>query len=279
MKDYLEWKKSTLEPCSYHNYERWVTRFLKFLKKPISELKLEDIGLFKQYLKSIPYSPRNIQYGLSIIRDFIGYEVAIHNLAFPLKFFKIHTERSNSHYAITESEYYVMLATFMPTSPRKVQRRLMLQMLWDTGMRGGELLRMRISDIKDLREAIIENEKNKRNRLVAWSAETTWLLKLYLTMREEIHCTEDYLFVSFSLKNPTKMNMRTLQLIIKTATRQLDNKISPHSFRHGFVHRHVKDGKPITMIAQMLGHSTPLNVHAYAQMSGLETRMAWNLPV
>lgn len=278
MLDYFTWKKSNVAESSYPNYERWVNYFLEF-HNDIEHVSLNDIAHFKNYLFAKGYSPKNVQYGLSIIRDFLGYQVAACGLNFPIKLFRIKIERADSHTPITREQYQYMLHRVPATSEEGVQRRLMLQMLWDTGMRGGELLRLRISDLRKLTHALIENEKNYKSRLVAWSEDTTYLLSIYLPIREKVNSAEDYLFVSLYRKGPNKMKltMRALQLLVKAASKGLEESLSPHSFRHGFVHRKLDEGQPITTVAQMLGHSTSLNVMTYSQRSGPEMRQAWGI--
>lgn len=276
MLDYLEWKRSNVASSSYPNYEHWVKRFTEF-HPDVAQIDLQDIARFKGFLQSKGYSPKNIQYGLSIVRDFIGYLVEVQGLKFPIKLFRIKVERSNSHHSITTEEFRTMLNNTPANTPRNLQKRLMFLMLWDTGMRGGELLRLRICDIRDMKYAQIENEKNYKSRLVAWSDDTIHLLSMYLALRNKIPCSEDWLFVSFFRKKVKKLNMRTLQLMIKEATKGMESKISPHSFRHGFVHRKLDEGQPITTVAQMLGHSTSLNVMTYSQRSGPEMRDAWGI--
>jgi len=171
-----------------------------------------------------------------------------------------------------------MIATLPVNEPLGLQRRIMLSMLWETGMRGGELLNLKISDLKP-RGAIIENEKNHRSRMVSWSESTEKLLRFYLPLREKLHAEDDYLFVSFSWKPCKKLTTRTLERIIEDLRKKLGFKepIRPHSFRHGFVHRQLKDGKAITTVAQMLGHSSSLNVMNYAQLTSNEIQEAWGL--
>lgn len=258
-------------------YVRWVSFFMTVLNKE-EGFTLDDISNFKLFLESAHYSPKNIQYGLHIIHDFISYLIAIEKLDFPLHLFRVKQERSKSHYPVTEEEYQAMLLVLPDYEPMPLQRRVMLMMLHDTGMRGGELLRMKISDLKD-RYAHIDNEKNKRQRLVSWTGETDKLLKKYLSLREHLITEEDWLFVSFKWKPTRQLTTRQLERIVQEIRTRagLTNPIRPHSFRHGFVHRKLNEGKPITTVSQMLGHSSTMNVINYAQLSSREIRDAWGL--
>lgn len=258
-------------------YEMWVKRFLGFLQA--GKITLESIGRFRTFLRvEMEYSPKNIQYGTQLIRDYIGYQNTVHDLNFPLGLFKIPQERSNSHPAITQEEFDQMMLLLPRNEPITLQRRLMLTLLWETGMRAGELMRLKISDLK-VREAIIHNEKNHRNRRIGWSQKTEDLIQFYLPLRRNLMAKEDYLFVSFKWKPSRQLTTRQLERIVEDLRKKakLLSPIRPHSFRHGFVHRKLAEGKPITTIAQMLGHSTTLNVLTYAQLSSKEIKEAWEM--
>lgn len=257
----------------------WVKRFLDFVKdEPIT---LEAVMRFKDYLIGLEYSPKNIQYGLTLVRDYISYQMTMHDLKFPLKLLKIPQERSESHHAITHGEYMRMCSVLPLNHPMTLQRRLMLSLLWDTGMRVGELTRLRISDLKE-RSAEIKNEKNHRNRLVGWSKGTEDILRFYLPLRKQLECPEsheDYLFVSFRWTPRKKITTRQVERIFKEVSKKagLEDHIRPHGMRHGFTHVQMGKRTPITTIAQMLGHSTVLNVLTYSQLNSKEIQEAWGL--
>lgn len=279
MHNYIQWKQSTVQASSFPNYVRWVSFFQTVINKDDNKFTLEDISKFKSFLENALYRPKNIQYGLSIVRDYINYLVAAEKLDFPIHLFRIKQERSKSHYPLTEEEYEQMLSVVPKNTPMTLQRRLMLMLLHDTGMRGGELFRLRIKDIGH-RRAIIENEKNKRSRLVSWNVETDKILTSYLNLRNEIKNSEDYLFISLTTwKGKRKMTTRQLERIVREICLKanIESKIRPHSFRHGFVHRKLDERKPITTVAQMLGHSSTINVLTYAQLSSREIRKAWGI--
>lgn len=276
MHTYVEWKKSNIQATSLPSYIRWVKLFRAFTQKE-GGFTLQDTSNFKLFCDQ-QYSPRNTQYGMSIVRDYINYCISIDKLDFPIHLFRVKTERSNSHHAVTEGEYTKMLSVLSSHEPISLQRRLMLMLLHDTGMRAGELLRLKLGDLKP-RQAVIHNEKNKRSRLVGWSEPTETLLQFYLPLRENLSTTEDWLFVSFHWKPTRVLTTRQLERIVMEVKTKagIESSVRPHSFRHGFVHRKLDEGKPITTVAQMLGHSTTINVMTYAQLSGKEIRDAWAL--
>lgn len=276
MHTYIEWKKSTIQATSVPHYIRWVKKFHDYTKK-YKGFTLEDTSQFKLFC-SEHYNPKNVQYGMSIIRDYINYLISIEKLDFPIHLFRVKQERSNSHYAVTELEYRAMLGVLQRNNPMSLQRKLMLMLLHDTGMRGGELLRLKLSDLKP-RQAVIHNEKNKRSRLIGWTQETEDLLQFYLPLRENMSTKEDWVFVSFKWKPTRVLTTRQLERIVFEVKNKagIEAAVRPHSFRHGFVHRKLDEGKPVTTVSQMLGHSTAMNVINYAQLSGREIKDAWGI--
>lgn len=277
MYDYLEWKKSHTAKTTPQNYERWVKRFHTFLERNTLDFTLEDVGRFKVHLQT-KYSPKNIQYGLSILRDYVGYNVAVHGLNFPIHLFKVKTERSVSHHPVTRAQFELMVKSLSPNEPLSLQRRLMITMLFETGMRVGELMNLKISHLKPY-NAIIHNEKNTRSRLIGWSERTESLVQKYLPLRRNLKCDEDWLFVSFRYYPTRQMTTRQVERIVREMCFKtgITDPIRPHSFRHGFVHRKLEEGKPITTVAQMLGHSTAMNVMNYARLSSKEIKEAWGI--
>lgn len=277
MENYVKWKSSTVQANTVPHYIRWVKRFQKITGKT-ANFTLHDITKFKLALEKHGYSPKNIQFGLHIIRDYLNYLIAVEGLNFPIHLLRIKQERSNSHHPVTEEEYQIMLSVLPQNRPITLQRRLLLMMLHDTGMRGGELLSLKLGDIGH-RHAIINNKKNKRKRLVSWSEATEKLLQFYLPLRENMVTQEQWLFVSFKWKPTRCLTIRQLERIVQQIRLKagITSVVRPHSFRHGFVHRQLGEGKPITTVAQMLGHSTTMNVLTYAQLSSKEIYEAWGL--
>jgi integrase/recombinase XerD len=278
MHEYLEWKKSYTKKTTYPNYERWIKRFTEYVGKE-ENFELEDVSRFRTFLwDTNKYAPKNVQYGLYLVRDYIHYLVDTKGQKFPLSLFKIKQERSNSHLPAFHDEYNQMISFIPPNTPQNLQRRVLLGILYDTGIRGGELLAIKFKDL-DARGCTIRNEKNHRNRMVVWSRETNELLNKYLPLRQEIKNDSEYVFVRLGYESKKRLTTRTLERIVEELRKKagIEKPIRPHSFRHGFVHRKLDEKVPITTIAQMLGHSSSMNVMNYAQLTGREIKEAWGV--
>lgn len=283
MEQYLQWKQSHVQQRTLSHYRRWIIKFEKFLKysgKDIKQVDIVDVSMFKEYLEDQEYAPKNIEFGLHIIRGYLSYLNTMKVIDIPVSLIKIKLQRSKSHYAITRKDFATIMLELKDDEPLTLQRKLMLMMLWDTGMRVGELLSIKITDLEK-RHTIIHNEKNTRKRLVSWSEDTEKLLQKYLPLRKELPSSCDALFVSFQYRPCRALTTRTVERIVKDLREKakLKNEVRPHSFRHGFVHRQLEKRTPITTIAQMLGHSSTSNVLNYSQLADYEIHGAWGLTI
>jgi integrase/recombinase XerD len=84
----------------------------------------------------------------------------------------------------------------------------------------------------------------------------------------------DALFISEASKNGQPLTRRSIARILKITLGKagIERKLSPHSFRHSFIHRLAKLSVPDAIIAQLVGHSTPATIAHYTKLSRPELR-------
>lgn len=281
-KDYIEYKRSHIAPSTAETYERWVIRFSQFMRKTLKKdvflFELQDFTQFQTHLHKCGYAPANIQLGLQVVRGYLSYLHALGHIQVPVNLLKVKRERTQPHYAITKDEYVRMVDSLDESQPVQLQRKLIISMLWDTGMRVSELLSLRESEVGE-RCTLIWNRKNTNKRLVAWSKRTHTLLQKYLRVRKQRDITSDWLFSSLVSLRDAPLSKRQVEYVVRSVSNHvgIQNKVRPHSFRHGFVHVKLSQNVPIPTIAQLLGHTSVFNVMNYSQLSSNEIREAWGV--
>jgi integrase/recombinase XerD len=243
------------------------------VRKLPEELKLEDVIEFS---RTIPpqYAPKNAQYGMTIIHNYLRFFHEQGRLSVPLYFIRVPKSSSNSHHSITEEEYQKILSELNQIVPMPLQNICIIRMLNDTGMRVGELCTLDITDIGGEMSAVIKTEKTTKNRRVFWGKDTDALLKLFLSLRSELELRHDTkaLFLGSRGNCMGRLTARSIQRMVKSITQRagIEEKISPHSFRHGFIHRLAKKGVPDAVIALMVGHTTTHTISDYTKLSRTE---------
>jgi integrase/recombinase XerD len=151
---------------------------------------------------------------------------------------------------------------------RDTRDRAMIMLLLRTGMRIGELLSTKVTDvhIKEKRIEIYEGEKNRLGRVVYLSADALNALRKWLKERD---ASEEYLIYSPSGKTDT-MPYSTARLIFHKyiAKACLAHKgYSLHALRHTFATELLNAGMRLECLQVVLGHRSIEETRRYAQLT------------
>lgn len=127
-----------------------------------------------------------------------------------------------------------------------------IDMLYSTGMRVGELVNLNISDINfEERECIVFG-KGDKERKVYFDAKTKLHLQSYISTRID---TNPALFVTLDAPYD-RLKISGVEIRIRKLGRKLNlNKIHPHKFRRTMATRAIDKGMPIEQVQKILGHS------------------------
>ena len=132
-----------------------------------------------------------------------------------------------------------------------IRNRAIIAVLCYAGLRVGELINLKTSDIKEKDSAIkINNAKWKSSRLVY----VPNYLFHYINKWKEVMPNSKYLFCS---RYGKKLLPDYIQKMVKRYAKIIapDKDIHPHCLRHSIATIWLKEGKPIRGIQQQLGHN------------------------
>ena len=124
-------------------------------------------------------------------------------------------------------------------------------MLYSTGMRVGELVRLNISDIDFNERECIVLGKGNCERKVYFDARTKLHLIAYLNSRDD---EEDALFIS--MKRPyRRVTISSVESMLSTLGKKTSiKKVHPHKFRRSMATHAIDRGMPIEQVQKLLGH-------------------------
>jgi site-specific recombinase XerD len=186
--------------------------------------------------------------------------------------------RAKSHRAIKEEEFEKIVTSISIHDFWSLRDLLIIRMLWDTGVRVSELTDLNISQINAQNlSAVIATKKTANMRIILWSDKTHEILIRYLKMRSELSeldniCKSSALFIwhknSKKYFNP-RLSTRSVERIVKEYSNKagIVEKITPHSFRHGWAHMRRDQNAPLSFIQKGLGHINPASTFIYEQYS------------
>jgi integrase/recombinase XerD len=149
------------------------------------------------------------------------------------------------------------------------RNRLVLEILYDTGIRRSEVAAIRLTDL-DLDTGYVRiNGKGDKDRVVPVSQRVGQLIKNYiLFVRPAFVKSSDsgHLILNRS-GNPMAAN--GIYIIVKTCARLagIKKKVTTHGLRHTCATHMLKNGAPVRHIQEMLGHESLESTQIYTHVT------------
>lgn len=269
---YLDWKQSHTI-VAYDRYKIRLSHFMHFIgyNYPLNQIKGDDIVAYHKTMEG-KYSPATIAYSARILRNFFWFWHGRGKVHFnpkeiiPVRFINADKDM------VTQSDFEDMNLVLEEGFYADLIKKLVLHLLWDTGMRVSELLELNLSSISEqgsdgLRTAKVRSRKSMRYNLVVWGKQTNRLLNNYLGLRLCIATQSDVLLINPKTKRAytAKSIQRWIKAICHLAS--INKNITPHSFRHGKANYILDQGGSVRDVSAILRHVKPESSFHYMQLS------------
>jgi len=154
------------------------------------------------------------------------------------------------------------------TCERNLKHRLLLMMVYTSGLRVGEVVRLKRQDIDIRRKLInIRSAKGRKDRYTLISDMVINTLQDYYSKYE----ITNWLFTG---ADPEKhLVIRSVQQIFKHALKKakIEKPASIHSLRHSFATHLLESGTDLRYIQELLGHSSVRTTERYAHVAKRRT--------
>ena len=133
--------------------------------------------------------------------------------------------------------------------------RLIIEILYQTGMRRAELLQLNLSQFDAYNRSLKVLGKGNKERIIPISPELVALIKYYIELRKTIEHTEHETLLVLKNGKPLypKYVHATVTRYLGLAT-TLDKK-SPHVLRHTFATHLLNEGADLNAVKELLGHA------------------------
>ena len=232
---------------------------------------------YLDYLYSKKLKRNTISRKLSSIRSFYHYllnETYIKTNPFK-DISKIKKDGSLPKY-IKDNDLEKLFNVFDKEKTLDQRNLLILEMLYDTGIRVGELVNIKLNDIDHYNKSIKILGKGRKERIVFYGSFCEDILDLYLNngRKELLKVPNDYLFLN---KNGTKLSSRYIGKIIDKAIKvcELDYHISPHTLRHTFATDLLNNGADLMSVKELLGHSSINTTSIYTHITNEQIKKVY----
>ncbi len=155
------------------------------------------------------------------------------------------------------------------SKPEGHRNKAIIETLYSCGLRVSELTELQQSDIFTDQGFVKVVGKGDKQRLVPIGSKAIHEIQTYAqNIRAHLPIQkghEDYVFLNRRGKKLTRIMIYT---IIKNLVRALkmNDKISPHTFRHSFASHLVEGGANLRAVQQMLGHESIITTEIYTHL-------------
>lgn len=223
------------------------------------ELTPDDIREYRCHMQTNEeWAPATINRRLQAVRKFYGFAMETglteSNPASEVQL--IPRPGPNLPRALTPEEVTGLLQAVQGGRPSLVKRDYaIIQLLLQTGIKLGELTRLRLSDVQlqgDGEGSLLVGEGDgNKGRQVPLSCLACAALREYLRVRPPSASTEN-LFLS---QEGSCISRRTVQRLIRVYTKAAGlEDVSAHVLRHTFAVSTLEDTEDLSLVARLLGH-------------------------
>ena len=254
-----------IEGCSERTlayYKATIEHMLSIIVTPLRQVNTDDLRAYLAEYQLINNCSKttvdNIRRNLSSFFSWLEAEDYI--IKSPIR--RIHKIRTGSKVKETLSEECIEK---LRDSCLHIRDLAMIDLLYSTGIRVGELVNLNINDINfEERECIVYGKGNKQ-RKVYFDAKAKVHLKRYLEQRNDYN---EALFVT--LDSPfERLKISGVEIRLRKLGRlaSLDQRVHPHKFRRSMATRAIDKGMPIEQVQKLLGHQQIDTTMHYAMVN------------
>ena len=132
-----------------------------------------------------------------------------------------------------------------------IKHLAILYMLYGSGLRRGEVLSLRLTDLSwDRAQIHIRNAKGQKDRIVPMGIQLKRILQAYL----DEYRPAKYVFESFKIGKPYSGSSISKLLSRAVKKAGIPKRITPHMFRHAFATHLIDHGIALPKVQALLGH-------------------------
>lgn len=266
-------------------YRKDIEQLLNFLnenKQTLSNCGKPQLKKFLRVLKNRNLSAKTISRKISSLKLFFSFlqdRFEFENKASSLIFPKI--EKKLPVYLTEHELQQVFDAANQNTTYRGIRNKVMLSLLYASGMRVSELVNMTIDKIHFDTGFVSINGKGGKERMVPVPQNVLELLRFYLDtvykklLPKKIESTgKQYLFPVVYQKKVKPISRQLFWVALKKiiAKSVIKKNISPHTLRHSLATHLLKKGVNIRLLQVLLGHEQLTTVQIYTHLEKSQLR-------
>jgi site-specific recombinase XerD len=272
--EHLEIERNVSQ-LTIRNYSHYLDRFLAFLNtrypgmtdpSVVDDDAIRNYRLFlSRYVDehAVPLKKVTQGYHIIALRSFLKFLSRRHIKSVAPESLDIPKGESRSLSFLDREQMERLLS-----APDNNRDKAMLELLFSTGLRVSELVKLDRDDINFERKEFGIIGKGGRSRVVFLSESSIYWIQKYLEERMD---TDKALFIRTSGRKDAdlRLTVRTVQRVVEKYVQAagLPVKITPHGIRHTFATDLLSAGADLRAIQEMLGHKSVATTQIYTHIT------------
>ena len=181
---------------------------------------------------------------------------------------------------LSEREVTALLETPKGGTLKGKRDRAILELLYATGMRVGEMVSLNLDSMDLTERSILVKGKGRKERQVLFGEKALSAIRDWLEARRRAKGAAagrscDALFVN---ARGSRLSDRSVRRILEDRLKQcaLKHRISPHGLRHSFATHLLDRGADLRAIQELLGHASLSTTQRYTHVSTEQMLRVYN---
>ncbi|WP_271405903.1 tyrosine-type recombinase/integrase [Tenacibaculum soleae] len=279
---YLEYEKN-YSKNTINAYERDIIAFSNFCKeefdqKEITLIHYHQIRTWIVALVENKISNRSVNRKISSLKTFYSFLQKIHEIEInPLAKHKALKVQKKIQTPFDNEEVESVLSVLEEGKDfESVRDRLIIELLYSTGMRRIELVNIKEKDIDFSRQVIKVLGKRNKERYVVVLPSVLKTLNQYLSLKRDYEksSVEALLITKKGVKIYETLVYRVINLYFSKVSTKA--KKSPHILRHAFATQLLNNGASLNSVKELLGHSSLAATQVYTHNSLEQIKKVYN---
>jgi tyrosine recombinase XerC len=246
------------------NYEKDIEQFILFSK----ELEKVDEKKIREYLEflSKKYSKNSAIRKIIALRSFFRFLIKSKKiLKNPFEYILTPKKEKRIPGVLTENEVKTLLDSIPCDNFFSLRDRVIMELLYSSGIRVNELVNLNINDVDFFNEEIKVTGKGNKERIVpVGSVAINFLQKYVKELKNKINTK-----ILFINKNKGRLTTRAVEMIVKSYAKKAGilKRVTPHTLRHSFATHLLDRGADLRSVQELLGHSNLSTTQIYTHLS------------
>ena len=263
---------------SKHTIKAYNSDILSFLvwlnEKSVAEVSYKDIKEYLLYIQQFNYHKTTTARKVASLRTFYRYlyrERLIENN--PALTVQAPKRGKTLPQFLTENEIEKIFNNMKIDTPSGYRNRVILELLFATGMRVSELSNLNFENLNLDENEIKVFGKGAKERIVLVSDRAKDFLLKYLKTARGLICpnltdpeNNSPVFIN---KNGYRLQTQSIRIAINetVSSIELPKHVTPHVFRHSFATKLLEHGADLRIVQELLGHESLRATQVYTHVT------------